>query len=164
MKKIILSAFALTLPVAAAAAPGDTDTATGTATATVVAPIVLEHDSGAALAFGSFLAGAGGTVVVTPAGAGSITSDVEFVSGSTTSADSFTVSGDAGRSFTISATGSTVSNGTETMAFTTVVSAASDTLDTNGDGAFTVGGTLTVAADQAAGDYTGTYDATVAYN
>ena len=164
MKKIVLGAIALTLPVAAAAAPGDTDTAKGTATATVVAPIELEHDADAALAFGSFLAGAGGTVVVTSAGAGSVTGEVEFVSGSTNSADSFTVSGDARRSFSISATGSTVSNGTATMAFTTSVSAASDTLDTNGDGSFTVGGTLTVAADQAAGDYTGTYDATVAYN
>lgn len=164
MKKIFVSAIALTLPVAAIAAPGDSDTATGTATATVVAPIELEHDAGAALSFGSFLAGAGGTVVVTPGGAGSVSGDVEFVSGSVNTADSFTVAGDANRSFTISATGGSVSNGTETMTFTTAVSSASDTLDTNGDGSFTVGGTLTVAADQVAGDYTGTYDATVAYN
>ena len=60
--------------------------------------------------------------------------------------------------------GFVVLHGTDTMAFTASVSSASDTLDTNGDGSFTVGGTLTVAADQAAGDYTGTYDATVAYN
>lgn len=163
MKKTLVGALALILPAAAIAAPGDTDTATGTATATVVAPIELTHDGGA-LGFGSFLAGSGGTVVVTSGGAGSVTGDVEFVSGSANTADGFTVAGDANRSFTISATGGTVSNGTDTMAFTTNVSASSDTLDTNGDGSFTVGGTLTVAADQAPGDYTGTYDATVAYN
>lgn len=162
MKKTFIGAIALMLPAAAIAAPGDTDTEQGTATATVVAPIVLTHDGGA-LAFGSFLAGTGGTVVVTPTGAGSVTGDVAFVTGSTNSSDSFTVKGDAGRAYTISSAAGSVSNGTETMSFTTAVSAASDTLDVNGDGAFTVGGTLTVVADQAPGDYTGNYDATVAY-
>jgi hypothetical protein len=163
MKKIFVSAIALALPAAAIAAPGDTATATGTATATVVAPIELEHVSGAALSFGTFLAGAGGTVVVNSDGTASATG-VGFVSGSTTSADSFTVSGDAGRSFTISSTGGTVADGSETMAFTTAVSSALSTLDASGDGSFTVGGTLTVGANQAPGDYSGTYSATVAYN
>lgn len=163
MKKTFVGALALMLPAAAVAAPGDTDTAQGTATATVVAPIVVTHDGGA-LGFGSFLAGTGGTVVVDTAGAGSVTGDVAFVSGSANTADAFTVEGDANRSYTISSAGGTVSNGTETMSFTTVVSSSTDTLDVNGDGAFTVGGTLTVAGSQAPGDYTGTYDATVAYN
>lgn len=163
MKKTLVSALALMLPAAAIAAPGDTDTAEGTATATVVAPIVLTHDGGA-LAFGTFLAGTGGTVVVDTAGAGTVTGDVAFVSGSVNSADGFSVEGDANRSFTISSAPGVVSNGAETMAFTTSVSAASDTLDGSGNGAFTVGGTLTVADSQVPGDYTGTYDATVAYN
>lgn len=163
MKKTFVGALALMLPAAAVAAPGDSDTATGTATATVVAPIVVTHDGGA-LGFGSFLAGTGGTVVVDSAGAGSVTGDVAFVSGSANTADSFTVEGDANRSFTITSTGGSVSNGTENMTFTTAVSANTDTLDASGLGAFTVGGTLTVADSQAPGDYSGTYDATVAYN
>lgn len=165
MKKTFVSAIALALPVAAVAAPGDTDTAMGSATATVVAPIELEHDAGATLSFGSFVAGGGGTVIVSPAGAGSVTGDVVFVTESANTADSFTVSGDAGRSFSIAASGGSVdTTGGDTMAFTTTVSAASGTLDASGNGTFKVGGTLTVAADQAPGDYTGEYEATVAYN
>ena len=163
MKKIFVSAAALALPAAAIAAPGDTDTATGTATATVVAPIELDHDEGAALSFGSFVAGDSGTVVVNSDGAGTATG-VKFVNDSATSADSFTVSGDSDRSFTIVTSSGSVFNGTLSMAFTTVPSSDLGTLDATGDGSFTVGGTLTVPAGQTAGDYSGTYNATVAYN
>jgi hypothetical protein len=83
-------------PGVALAASGNSSTAAGTATASVVAPIVLTHTSGAALNFGKFTVGAGGTVVVTSAGAGSVTSDVGFVPGSSTAADQFTLTGDSG--------------------------------------------------------------------
>ncbi|MFM9934574.1 MAG: DUF4402 domain-containing protein [Novosphingobium sp.] len=169
MKKIILASAivfgtALVSATPAFAASGNTSTATGSATATIVSPIVLTHTSGAALGFGRFSTGTGGTVVVTTAGAGSVGGDVGFVPGSVNSADAFTVAGDAGRSFSIATTGGSVTAGTTSMAFTTTTSASTDTLSVGGTGGFTVGGTLTVAGTEAAGAYTGTYSATVTYN
>ncbi|MBU6394363.1 MAG: DUF4402 domain-containing protein [Sphingomonadales bacterium] len=146
------------------AAPGNTSTATGTATATIVAPIVLTHPASASLNFGRFTRGTGGTVTVTAAGAGSVGSDVTFVPGSTTAADSFTVAGDANRSYSIATTGGNVTSGGTSLAFTTTPSATTGTLSTSGTGSFTVGGTLTVTGTAPTGAYTGTYSATVAYN
>lgn len=165
MKKIILATFAAAVAVPAAAAPGDTATTQGTANAEVVAPIAITHDTNAALDFGTITAGGGGTVVVTAAGVGSDTGDVTLLTGSTNSADSFSVTGDANRSFSITTGGGTVSDGSgNDMNFTTSPSASSDTLSGTGTSSFTVGGTLTVGANQAAGSYTGSYDATVTYN
>ncbi|WP_338465574.1 DUF4402 domain-containing protein [Novosphingobium sp. ZN18A2] len=165
-KKIILvAASAAAFSTPAHAAPSSA-TASGDATATVVSPITLDHDSGAVLAFGSFSAGTGGTVVVNRNGRGSVTGDVSFVAASTNSADSFTVGGQADTAFSISTTDSTVSTGgttPSTMDFTTNAP-AKGTLDSSGAATFTVGGTLTVGASQAPGSYTGTYDATVTYN
>lgn len=143
----------------------DDNQAEGSATAEVVAPITLTHVSGAELSFGTFTAGAGGTVVVTQAGAGSATGDVVLLTGSTESADEFTVAGDANRSFSITVNDDVIThtNGTDTMAFTTDA-ATSGTLDASGADSFTVGGTLTVGANQEPGDYAGTYLVEVAYN
>ncbi len=160
---LIAASFASTT-VAARAASGTTATAAGTASATIVAPIVLTHTTGSALNFGKFTVGAGGTVVVTPAGAGSTTSDVGFVpGGSTTTADQFTVTADGNRNFGITTTSGTISNGTKTMSFTTVPSSASLTSSSSGTANFTVGGTLTVTGTETPGSYTGTYNATVQY-
>jgi hypothetical protein len=165
MKKIILaSVLAIVSATPAYAASGNTSTANGAATATIVAPIVLTHTSGAALGFGRFSTGTGGTVVVSSAGVGSVTGDVAFVPGSTNAADAFTVTGDAGRSFSISTAAGSVTNGTDTMAFTTSTPLATDTLSGTGTGGFSVGGTLTVAGTEGAGAYTGSYSATVTYN
>ena len=68
------------------------------------------------------------------------------------------------RSFDIVTTTGSVSNGTGgTMNFSTDA-AATGTLDATGETTFSVGGTLTVGANQAAGSYTGSYTATVTYN
>ncbi len=167
MKKIILATFAAAIAVPAAAAPGDTDTTQGAATAEIVAPISITHDAGAALSFGTVASGDAGTVVVTQAGALDAASTATTLNGSTYSADSFTVSGDAGRSFSITTTGGNVTSGGDSMAFTTDAP-ASGTLSSPASGpgtaSFSVGGTLSVLANQAAGDYTGSYDATVTYN
>ena len=165
MKKLLLVAAAgAALATPAVAAPGNSDSADGVATATVVSPISIEHDLGASLSFGTITAGdTGGTVVVTRGGAGSATGEVTLMPDSVESADSFTVTGDANRDFGISATGGTVSDGTNTMNFTTNAR-ANHTLDGTGTATFTVGGTLTVGGAQAPGAYTGTYSVTVTYN
>jgi len=165
MKKIVFATLAVALSTGTAfAASGNSSTDTGAATAEVVQPIVLTHTPGAALNFGKFTAGTGGTVSVSAAGTGTPGSDVAFVPGSTTAADAFTVAGEKNRTFAISTLGSSVSNGATSMNFTTAASAATGTLDNTGAAAFTVGGVLTVASGQAAGVYNGTYSATVTYN
>lgn len=164
MKSIaIVAAFAAVASTPAFAA-GNTQTQQGTATATVIAPITLQHTNGAAIGFGKFTTGTGGTVVVSPTGVGSPTGDVTFVSGNTNTADAFTVGGEANRTFAITTTGGSVSNGSVSMSFSTTPSAATGTLNNSGTAAFSVGGTLTVPGTATAGNYVGTYDATVTYN
>lgn len=165
MKKIILaSVIAMVSATPAFAASGNTSSANGSATATIVSPIVLTHTSGAALGFGRFTTGTGGSVTVSAVGAGSVGGDVAFVPGSTNSADAFTVTGDAARSFSITTGAGTVSNGTDTINFSTSASASSSTLSAGGTGSFTVGGSMTLAGTESAGAYTGSYSATVTYN
>lgn len=165
MKKLIIALAATTvLAVPAYAAPGNSDEATGAATAEVVAPLTITHDTDAVLSFGTFTAGgAGGTVVVTRGGAGSATGEVNLLAGSVESSDSFSVEGDADRRFSITTTDSTVDFGTFSMDFVTDARANHD-LDATGNASFTVGGTLTVGADQEPGVYEGDYTVTVAYN
>ncbi|WP_052761839.1 DUF4402 domain-containing protein [Aurantiacibacter luteus] len=169
MKKFaVLSAVALTaLATPAFAAPGDSDSADGAATAQIVSPITLTHVAGAVLDFGTFTTGdTGGTIVVTRGGAGTASGEVALLQGSLEAADQFTVSGDAGRRFSITTGGGSVSNGAATpttMAFTTDAR-ANHTLDTAGAASFSVGGTLTVLGGEPAGTYTGSYAVTVAYN
>jgi len=167
MKKIILATFVAAFAVPAAAAPGDTDTTQGTATAEIVSPISITHDASDALSFGTIASGDAGTVIVSQAGALDGSSTATTLTGSTYSADLFTVTGDAGRSFSIATTGGNVTSGLDSMAFTTSAP-ASGTLSSPvvglGSATFNVGGTLTVGANQAAGSYSGSYDATVTYN
>jgi len=168
MKKIAMLAVATMLATGTAhaqATSGNTDTKQGAATATVVAPITLTHDDGAVLSFGTFTVGTGGTVTVAAdTGEGTFDGDVGEVTGSSTSADSFTVEGDPDRGFDIVTEDGSVTNGTDTMDFTTEASATTGTLDQSGNATFTVGGVLTVAGTESAGDYDGEYDATVTYN
>jgi hypothetical protein len=165
LKKLIaLAAVATVASTPAIAAPGDTATAQGAATAEVVAPITLSHAAGASLNFGTFTTGDnGGTVTVDQAGNGLAATDVTLIGGSVESADAFDVAGDASRSFSISTTGGSVTNGTDTMNFTTNAP-GTGALDGSGDASFNVGGQLTVAGGESAGSYTGTYDVTITYN
>jgi hypothetical protein len=167
MTKILLSsvlALAAFASAPAYAASGSTATAAGTAVANVVSAITLVHTPGTSLNFGTFSTGSGGSVVVTPAGAGSTTGDTAFVSGTIEAADQFLVKGDGSRAFTISTASGTVVNGATSISFTTTPSAASSTLSLLGVSTFSVGGTLTLAGTEAAGLYNGSYNATVTYN
>jgi hypothetical protein len=168
MKKIALAALATVIAAGTAhAAPtGNSSTAQGSATATIVAPIVLTHVDGAVLSFGTFTTGAGGAVIVSAAdGTGNDTGEVGFVSGSTTSADQFTVTGDPARTFDIVVRNGSVTNGTDSMVVRPAASAATGALDgTTGTASFSVGGRLVVAGTESEGVYNGSYDAEVSYN
>lgn len=160
MKKFVMAAVAVALSSGSAYAA----TANGSATAEVVAPITLTHTTGATINFGMFVAGTGGSVIVTPLGVGSSTGGVTLVAGSAFTSDAFTVGGSPLRGYTIATAAGTVTSGLNTMSFTTTPSAATGILTAvTGTGAFTVGGTLTVPSAQATGSYTGSYVATVLY-
>ncbi|MFZ9396405.1 MAG: DUF4402 domain-containing protein [Erythrobacter sp.] len=164
MKKFVLAAVVAAVAVPAAAAPGDTDSETGTANATIVSPISVTHTSGAALEFGVIVpdSASPGTVTVSTAGVRSV-SGVVGLAGITTSADSFLVQGETGRSFSFTTNGGTLTSGGNSMTFVTTTSASGGTIVSGGN-TFTVGGTLTVGAALAAGSYSGSYTATATYN
>ena len=164
MKKIAIAGIILAVSSTSAFAQSSS-TANGVAQAVVVGPLQLYHVTNAALNFGSFTAGAGGTVAINPAGAATFTGPTQ-VTGSAPTADGFTVAGDPNRSFSITlGTGTITDAAGDTMAFTTIVpsNATSGTLNGTGTGAFTVGGTLTVASGQHTGSYAGSYPLTITY-
>lgn len=155
MKKFVLAAVAATFAVPAAAAPGDTATDQGTATATIIAPISITHGGGA-LDFGTIVSPTVSSTVTVVAGAPNVTGgDAVWLSGG--SSDSFTVNGQVGRTFSIITTGGTMGG----MSFTTDAPASGTIV--SGGTVFSVDGELTIPGGQAAGVYTGNYDATVSY-
>jgi hypothetical protein len=166
MKKIALATLFTVLAAAAANAQpsGNTSATQGAATATVASPIVLTHNSADVLNFGTFTIGTGGTVAVDTSGVGSFGGNVRKASGSGNSPDAFSVEGDPNRTFTIITSGGSVSNGTDTIPFTTLGSGRTGTLDGNGATTFKVGGLLRVSGSESRGEYTGSYVAIIAYN
>jgi spore coat protein U-like protein len=148
------------------------EVANATSTGTVVAPITITK--AADLSFGSFAGGStAGTVTLSPDNSRGVTGGVVKMGG-TPAAAKFDVTGQAGAGYTISLGGSTqLTSGSNTIPFAAVsdVTASSITSGTASVGVLTggaqslyVGGVLTVAANQAAGTYTGSITATVQYN
>ena len=160
MKKL-LAAVAGAALVANAAIAADVSSDAG---AQIVAPLQIANT--AALYFGTVAPSltASDTVVVSPAGAKSCGAELTCLTDDHTAA-AFNVTGEADQSYTIDLPSSiqisngaganmTVNNFTGSKATGTLVSGA----DT-----FTVGGTLGVAANQATGEYTGTFTVAVEY-
>lgn len=152
------------LPVPVLAASGNSKAASGTAAAQAITPLTLVHWAGRQLRFGRIATSGSGTVTVDAvSGAASTGGGAVFVNGSTTSMDYFIASGDPGRLLGIVTGSGTVSAGAATMSFTTTPMLPAGFLPVTGSGFFTVGGTLSVNAGQAPGNYTGSYSVTVAY-
>lgn len=147
--------------------------ANATASANVVAPIAISKTTD--LAFGNFYpSGASGTVKVDTNGTRSATLGVTLGTGSGTAA-SFAITGQANATYTIAYASGVVLTGPGTdMALTQISDltgaggasslAATGTLSAGGAQTLYLGGTLAVAANQAAGAYTGAISATVDYN
>jgi hypothetical protein len=120
------------------------------------------------LAFGKFVAAGGGTITVSPAGARSKTGAVALISGGTISSASYTLTeSGAGKSLswttiTLPAT-ATLTNGSATMQLSNFVSDPPNTFLGTGRTIMTVGATLTVAPNQAVGNYSGSFSVTVNY-
>ena len=143
-----------------------------TATATIIAPINLSKD--ADMSFGNIAVNPttpGGTVLLpavtgTPGRVASAGVTLPAVTG-TPLAAKFTVTGEIGSAYTISLPATIVLTGTGTNM--SIVPNCSITLLnggalTTGSQIFYVGGTLTVAAVQTAGAYSGTFNVSVNYN
>jgi hypothetical protein len=157
---------ALAAPNVFAAAASDT----ATTSATVITPIAIVDAQN--LSFGEFAAGTGGTVVLTTAGAASPTGDIVLTGGTSTAAQ-FTVTGQADTTFSIGVTDNDLTHTDEvtTMALVTTHDLDGATGDNPATGTLTLGtqtiyagGTLTVASAQSAGVYSGIVTATVNYN
>jgi hypothetical protein len=162
MKIQMLKALAATAVVALgfSASAANAATASADATATILAQVSVAKDTD--LAFGTIAIGtSGGTVAISTAGARAC--GTGLVCSGTVGAAGFTITGVSGQNVGISvpASVSLSDGGTNTMSASLTSSASTLTLD--GTDNFSVGGTLTVGAAQAAGAYTGTFAVTVNY-
>lgn len=141
-----------------------------TAKATVVT--VLSIGKNADLNFGSFAPSAtDGTISVELNGNRYVTGGITVLNQIGAQKAAFTVNGTPNAGYyvklpteggnTIPLTGP---QGADPLIITSLVHNADGTLDENGQDLFSVGGTLSVKANQPAGEYTGTFDVIVAYN
>jgi len=126
----------------------------------IAAPIAVTQDT--ALAFGNIgPSAAAGTVIVSLAGAQSVTGGVTALGG-TVAAGAFTVTGASGATYSVTIPGTVSLTGPGTAMEVTLTDPGSGTL-TGGTDTFNVGGSLAVGANQTAGSYSGTYTVSVNY-
>lgn len=156
--RILLGTLALIVLIPAAGMAQTSDSATATANANIVAPITITW--AADLDFGDIVADAtsAGTVTVDLAGAATAVT-VQSLGGSAAAA--FTVTGESGMAYDVTA------DPTVTLTGTGVDMTATLNPDCGGCIVGTddvlVGGELTVGAGQLAGGYSGTFNVTVSY-
>lgn len=124
----------------------------------------LSHDPDAALDFGE-ICRSRSQQTITVATDGTATSPDAFCSLSATSADSFTLTGNTGQSFSVSLPASVlISNGSNTLTVSNFTSSCtSSCVLANSTYTFKIGGTLTVPANTALGEYTGAYTVQITY-
>jgi len=153
-------------------------TVTGTtAGVVIITPVTISE--GAALHFGtmSVKAATGGTCVLSSIGERTSTAGVNLSGQSPVATNAaYHVGGQSGTTYTLTLPATiTVTEITGLTAIMTIgdlvarfngtsADAVTSTLSAGGNDSFTVGGTLTVAAAQTAGEYAGTFNVTVAYN
>lgn len=145
-------------------------TASATASATILTAISLTKTVDMNFGNVSVQAGSGGTVILSPAGARSVTGGVSLpATAGTVTAASFTVGGEGSYTYSITlpATAHTIASGANSMTVTAFTSNPSGTGTlSSGSQTLTVGGTLNVAAGQTNGIYTSEtgFNVTVNYN
>ena len=148
------------LAIALASTSAHAATASAAAKATILEQVTVTKTSD--LDFGTIVVGATGGNVVLSSANGSVNCAAALVCTGTTKAAAFDVTGTTGQTVNVTtATSVTLNNGTNNMTATLSGSDTSIVLD--GTDAFTVGGTLAVAANQASGNYVGNFNVTVAY-
>lgn len=128
--------------------------------------ITLANTQG--LAFGSFVAGTGGSLTVNTSGGRSSTGGIALLNmNPTAKAATFNVTGDASVQYTITLPGngavSLTGPGTAMAVNGFTSSPASSGTLSGGAGTIAVGATLTVGNSQTPGSYSGSFDVTVTY-
>ena len=159
MKRALLGAAIAALAMNAPAAHAASTTAT--AKAKILRQITLANTSD--LQYATIISGATpSTVAVSPAGVP--TCGVGLSCTGTMTAANFNVQGTSGAVVLVGGDSSVTLNGSlgGTMTSTLTYSSANITLGSTG-GSFQVGGTLSVGANQASGDYSGTFNVTANY-
>ncbi len=160
MKHLYFGAAAFTA-VLLSAASSYAITVTGNASAVIRRNIAATETQ--TMNFGTISSGAtAGTVTLSPAGVR--TSALSYYG--TSRPGIFNITGEPSTPLTISFGNGTLSNGANTMTlsnFTTSTTPASSTTDSSGNLTLNVGADLAVAANQASGNYTGTYTVTISY-
>ncbi len=130
-------------------------------------PLNLEYTQG--LSFGSFVAGTGGSITISPSGGRTRMGGVVLVGqGAAYSAAQFKITGAPGSVYliTLPADGTAqVTSGSDSMALDAFVSdpSGSGILPPTGMQVLRVGARLTVGSNQAPGQYQGTFSVTVNY-
>jgi hypothetical protein len=159
MKRALLGAAIAALAMNASAAHAAT--ATGTAKAKILRQITLTNTSD--LQYATIISGATAATVVVSTG-GTRTCAAALTCTGTATAANFNVVGTEGAVVVVGGDSSVTLTGSlgGTMASTLTYSAPTVTLSATG-GSFQVGGTLSVGANQASGDYTGTFNVTANY-
>jgi hypothetical protein len=123
-----------------------------------------------ALAFGSFVAGSGGSVTISTSGGRSATGGITLIPSSAGAAAQFSVTGDPGMTYSISLPldgEAALSNGAgQSMPLNAFASdpGGIGLLGLDGSQTLSVGATLNVDAGQAVGAYSGSFSVTVNYN
>jgi len=161
LKKVVLA-----LVVAGAAATGaHAATISGDASANVLTPLSVTQNT--AMNFGDVSGDKDSSTTVVLGTDGSATPSVGAWAGGTPTAAQFTVAGAAGASYTLTLAGGSdtisLTSGANSLTVTSLTHTSTGTLSLAGNEIFTVGGTLNLGANQAAGNYTGTYTVEVAY-
>lgn len=159
LKRALMGAAIAALAMNASAAQAAS--ATGTAKAKILRQITLTNTSD--LQYATIISGAtASTVAVSTAGAATCGSGLTCTG--TTTAANFNIAGTSGAVVLVGGDSSVTLNGSlgGTMTSTLTYSATNVTLSATG-GSFQVGGTLSVGANQAAGDYSGTFNVTANY-
>ncbi|MFC3713643.1 DUF4402 domain-containing protein [Sphingoaurantiacus capsulatus] len=173
IRKILFGVAALTMVGTSGAALAQASaTQSTTGTTRILQAITLTKTSD--LAFGSIVkAATAGTNTITidqTTGARAITgAGGGALATSTSGRAAFTVAGEGGQTFSITAPNfsMTRTGGSETLAVTTAAAATGTiggTIGTAGNVTIGVGGAITVANTTVSGNYTGTFNVTVAYN
>lgn len=166
MSKPILGALVALAIMPSPSAAQATASAQGQAEVEVISPINISHISQAALRFGSLIVGATGTVRISGGGNVTASNGIDVIAG-TTSLDAFTVTGEPGRSFSMTVlTDRPVvqSANNDQMPFAVEFPGGSSyQLNGQGTAPVLVGGTLNVTLGQRPGAYTGQYSVTATY-
>ena len=164
---LLASLFVMACGIQSVKAQTASASASASANATIITPIAIAHVEH--LNFGNIVAGTGiGTVIVDTEGDRTKTGDVILPTTGTFNAAEFTVTGLANATYAITLPESIniSTTGGETMTVDNFTSnpSGTGTLAANGEQTLSVGARLIVGAGQVAGDYTGEFSVTVAYN